>query len=76
MFKKTVSQVMLKTIQRNAYTTGIAAGVVALGGLAAWFLRSPQARARTGELMDRMRNWLPGRVAPERLALASADRPY
>ncbi len=76
MFKKTVPQLMLKTIQRNAYATGIAAGVLALGGVAAGFLRSPQGRARTGELTDRMRNWLPGRVAPERLALASADQPY
>ncbi len=76
MFKKTVPQLVIKTIQRNAYTAGIAAGVLTLGGVAAWFLRNPQARARTGELTDRMLSWLPGRVAPERLALASADQPY
>lgn len=77
MFKKTVPMILLKTIRKNPYTAGIAAGLLAVGGVAALILRSPQARARTGELTDRVLRLLPGgQLSPERMALATADQPY
>lgn len=77
MFKKSMSRSMLKTIHKNPYTAGIAAGLLALGGVAALVMRGPQTRARTRELTDGVLRLLPGgRVAPERVALASADQPY
>ena len=77
MFKKTLPHLMLKAIRKNPSVAGIAAGLVALGGVAALVMRSPQARARTREVTDGMLRLLPGgRPTPERLALASANQPY
>jgi len=77
MFKKTIPQLMMKALKKNPQVAGIAAAVVALGGVTALVMRSPQTRARTRELTDGVLRLLPGgRVSPEKLALASADRPY